>query len=129
MINRKYLYPLISREFTMKVNYLKTLIHNVYLLPERIYIKIYLQLAVIQRDLHRVEEWFKEDPALFNVPTDLKALSSSVVSFGSQIQDLSTTVKALKESNARVQDVQTTMQQNITSIKVHNQTFHSVTLY
>ncbi|KOX71136.1 hypothetical protein WN51_04671 [Melipona quadrifasciata] len=75
------------------------------------------QLAVIQRDLHRVEEWFKEDPALFNVPTDLKALSSSVVSFGSQIQDLSTTVKALKESNARVQDVQTTMQQNITSIK------------
>ncbi|CAD1468782.1 unnamed protein product, partial [Heterotrigona itama] len=75
------------------------------------------QLAVIQRDLHRVEEWFKEDPALFNVPTDLKALSSSVVSFGSQIQDLSATVKALKESNARVQDVQTTMQQNISSIK------------
>ena len=99
-------------------------------MPERtIYIKIYLQLAVIQRDLHRVEEWFKEDPALFNVPTDLKALSSSVVSFGSQIQDLSTTVKALKESNARVQDVQTTMQQNITSIKVHDQTFCLIILY
>ncbi|XP_076625841.1 uncharacterized protein LOC143344085 isoform X1 [Colletes latitarsis] len=76
------------------------------------------QLAVIQRDLHRVEEWFKADPELANVPTNmLKALSSSVVSFGSQIQDLSATVKALKESNARVQDAQTTMQQNISSIK------------
>ncbi|XP_015429288.1 PREDICTED: uncharacterized protein LOC107186011 [Dufourea novaeangliae] len=71
------------------------------------------QLAVIQRDLHRVEEWFKAGLE----PTDLKALSSSVVSFGSQIQDLSATVKSLKESNARVQDAQTTMQQNITSIK------------
>lgn len=75
------------------------------------------QLAVIQRDLHRVEEWFKADPTLINVPTDLKALSSSVMSFGSQIEDLRATVKTLKESNARVQDVQTTMQQNITSIK------------
>ncbi|CAK9800998.1 hypothetical protein ANTQUA_LOCUS2660 [Anthophora quadrimaculata] len=75
------------------------------------------QLAVIQRDLHRVEEWFKADPELANVPTDLKALSSSVVSFGSQMQDLSATVKTLKESNTRVQDAQATMQQNITSIK------------
>ncbi|XP_076762123.1 uncharacterized protein LOC143430043 isoform X1 [Xylocopa sonorina] len=75
------------------------------------------QLVVIQRDLHRVEEWFKADPALVSVPTDLKALSSSVASFGSQIQDLSATVKTLKESNARAQDVQTVMQQNITSIK------------
>ncbi|CAK9811460.1 EF-hand calcium-binding domain-containing protein 14 [Anthophora plagiata] len=75
------------------------------------------QLAVIQHDLHRVEEWFKADPELANVPTDLKALSSSVVSFGSQMQDLSATVKTLKESNARVQDTQATMQQNITSIK------------
>ncbi|XP_031848995.1 uncharacterized protein LOC116434589 isoform X2 [Nomia melanderi] len=75
------------------------------------------QLAVIQRDLHQVEEWFKAAPELANVPTDLKALSSSVVSFGSQIQDLSATVKTLKESNARVQDAQATMQQNITSIK------------
>ncbi|XP_076231794.1 uncharacterized protein LOC143177622 isoform X2 [Calliopsis andreniformis] len=75
------------------------------------------QLGVIQRDLHRVEEWFKADPELANVPRDLKALSSSVVSFGSQIQDLSATVKTLKESNARVQDAQTVMQQNITSIK------------
>ncbi|XP_006607458.1 uncharacterized protein LOC102678326 [Apis dorsata] len=75
------------------------------------------QLAVIQHDLHRVEEWFKADPTLINVPTDLKALSSSVMSFGSQIEDLRATVKTLKESNARVQDVQTTMQQNITSIK------------
>lgn len=65
-----------------------------------------------------MEEWFKADPQLANVPTDLKALSSSVVSFGSQIQDLSATVKTLKESNARVQDAQVTMQQNITSIKV-----------
>ncbi|CAK9823641.1 EF-hand calcium-binding domain-containing protein 14 [Anthophora retusa] len=75
------------------------------------------QLAVIQRDLHRVEEWFKADPELANVPTDIKALSSSVVSFGSQMQDLSATVKTLKESNTRVQDAQATMQQNITSIK------------
>ncbi|CAL7938859.1 unnamed protein product [Xylocopa violacea] len=75
------------------------------------------QLVVIQRDLHHVEEWFKADPALVNVPTDLKALSSSVASFGSQIQDLSATVKTLKESNARAQDVQTIMQQNITNIK------------
>lgn len=55
------------------------------------------------------------------MPTDLKALSSSVVSFGSQIQDLSATVDTLKESNARVQDAQATMQQNITSIKVYKQ--------
>ncbi|XP_017892251.1 uncharacterized protein LOC108632297 [Ceratina calcarata] len=75
------------------------------------------QLAVIQRDLHRVEEWFKADPALVNVPTDLKALSSSVASFGSQIQDLSATVNTLKESNARLQDAQTIIQQNVTGIK------------
>ncbi|XP_029051169.1 uncharacterized protein LOC114879923 isoform X2 [Osmia bicornis bicornis] len=75
------------------------------------------QLATIQHDLHRVEEWFKEAPQLANVPTDLKALSSSVVSFGSQIQDLSATVKTLKESNAKLQDVQATMQQNISSVK------------
>lgn len=80
--------------------------------------KILLQLAGIQRDLHRVEEWFKAEPELANVPTDLKAVSSSVASFGSQIQDLGATVKTLKESNARVQDVQATMQQNITTIKV-----------
>lgn len=78
------------------------------------------QLAVFQRDLHQVEEWFKAAPELANVPTDLKALSSSVVSFGSQIQDLSATVKTLKESNARVQDAQATMQLNITSIKVNS---------
>lgn len=75
------------------------------------------QLAVIQRDLHRVEEWFKADPALVNVPTDLKALSSSVASFGSQIQDLSATVNTLKESSARLQDAQTIIQQNVTTIK------------
>ncbi|XP_054010994.1 uncharacterized protein LOC128893780 isoform X2 [Hylaeus anthracinus] len=75
------------------------------------------QLAVIQRDRQSVEEWFKAAPELANVPTDLKALSSSVVSFGSQIQDLSATVKTLKEFNVRVQDAQTTMQQNISSIK------------
>lgn len=78
--------------------------------------------------MHRVEEWFKADPTLINVPTDLKALSSSVMSFGSQIEDLRATVKTLKESNARVQDVQTTMQQNITSIKVYKQTIHQIIL-
>ncbi|XP_076643841.1 uncharacterized protein LOC143354035 isoform X2 [Halictus rubicundus] len=75
------------------------------------------QLAAIQRDLHQVEEWFKAEPELANVPTDLKALSKSVASFGSQLRDLSATLKTVKESNARVQDVQATMLQNITSIK------------
>ncbi|XP_076166126.1 uncharacterized protein LOC143146036 isoform X2 [Ptiloglossa arizonensis] len=75
------------------------------------------QLAVIQRDLHRVNDWFKAAPELANIPTNLKSLSSSVLSFGSQIQDLNATVQTLKESNARVQSAQTTMQQNISSIK------------
>lgn len=75
------------------------------------------QLASIQRDLHQVEEWFKAEPELANVPTDLKALSKSVASFGSQLRDLSATLKTVKESNVRVQDVQATMLQNITSIK------------
>lgn len=87
------------------------------------YTKIYLQLALIQRIMHHAKGWFNEGPALFKVQGDLKDLSSSVVSFGSQIQDLSSTVTTLKESNARIQDVQTTIQQNVTSIKVHNQTF------
>ncbi|XP_078039903.1 uncharacterized protein LOC144471589 isoform X2 [Augochlora pura] len=75
------------------------------------------QLTAIQRDLHQVEEWFKAEPQLANVPTELNSLSNSVASFGSQIRDLSATLDTLKASNARVQDVQTTMLQNITNIK------------
>nr|XP_033329634.1 uncharacterized protein LOC117222181 isoform X1 [Megalopta genalis]XP_033329635.1 uncharacterized protein LOC117222181 isoform X1 [Megalopta genalis] len=75
------------------------------------------QLTAIQRDLHQVEEWFKAEPQLANVPTELNSLSNSVASFGSQIRDLSATLDTLKASNARVQDVQATMLQNITNIK------------
>ncbi|XP_060829211.1 uncharacterized protein LOC132914262 isoform X1 [Bombus pascuorum] len=75
------------------------------------------QLALIQRSLHRAKDWFNEDPALFKVQGDLKALSNNVAKFGSQIQDISHTVEKLESSNTRIQDVQTKIQQNVTSIK------------
>lgn len=76
-----------------------------------------IQLAGVQHELHKVQGWFEAAPELAHFPTDLKDLSSSVASFGSQIQDLGATVNRLKETNAKVQDAQTIMQQNITSIK------------
>lgn len=65
-----------------------------------------------------MQEWFQAAPELANVPKDLNALSTSVATFGSQIRDLRATVNSLKETNMRVQDAQTIMQQNISSIKV-----------
>lgn len=79
---------------------------------------IFLQLSHIQQGLHQVQEWFQAAPELANVPKDLNALSTSVATFGSQIRDLGATVNSLKETNMRMQDAQTTMQQNISSIKV-----------
>lgn len=76
-----------------------------------------IQLAHIQQGLHQVQEWFQAAPELANVPKDLNALSTSVATFGSQIRDLRATVNSLKETNMRVQDAQTIMQQNISSIK------------
>ncbi|KAG5315948.1 EFC14 protein, partial [Acromyrmex insinuator] len=56
-------------------------------------------------------------PKMANLPKRLDELSTSVATFGSQIRDLGATVNTLKETNMRVQDAQTTMQQNISSIK------------
>ncbi|XP_018367091.1 PREDICTED: uncharacterized protein LOC108763731 isoform X3 [Trachymyrmex cornetzi] len=76
-----------------------------------------VQLAHIQQDLHKVQEYFQAAPEMANLPKRLDELSTSVATFGSQIRDLGATVNTLKETNMRVQDVQTTMQQNISSIK------------
>jgi len=80
---------------------------------------IFLQLAHIQQDLHKVQEYFQAAPEMANLPKRLDELSTSVATFGSQIRDLGATVNTLKETNMRVQDAQTTMQQNISSIKVN----------
>jgi len=80
---------------------------------------ILLQLAHIQQDLHKVQEYFQAAPEMANLPKRLDELSTSVATFGSQIRDLGATVNTLKETNMRVQDTQTTMQQNISSIKVN----------
>ncbi|XP_018052661.1 PREDICTED: uncharacterized protein LOC108690072 isoform X2 [Atta colombica] len=74
-------------------------------------------LAHIQQDLHKVQEYFQAAPEMANLPKRLDELSTSVATFGSQIRDLGATVNTLKETNMRVQDAQTTMQQNISSIK------------
>ncbi|XP_011872023.1 PREDICTED: uncharacterized protein LOC105564328 isoform X2 [Vollenhovia emeryi] len=74
-------------------------------------------LAHIQQDLHKVQEYFQAAPEMANLPKRLDELSTSVATFGSQIRDLGATVKTLKETNMRVQDAQTTMQQNISSIR------------
>ncbi|XP_018052662.1 PREDICTED: uncharacterized protein LOC108690072 isoform X3 [Atta colombica] len=76
-----------------------------------------VQLAHIQQDLHKVQEYFQAAPEMANLPKRLDELSTSVATFGSQIRDLGATVNTLKETNMRVQDAQTTMQQNISSIK------------
>ncbi|KYN34876.1 hypothetical protein ALC56_10844 [Trachymyrmex septentrionalis] len=78
---------------------------------------ILLHLAHIQQDLHKVQEYFQAAPEMANLPKRLDELSTSVATFGSQIRDLGATVNTLKETNMRVQDAQTTMQQNISSIK------------
>ncbi|XP_018402572.1 PREDICTED: uncharacterized protein LOC108779619 isoform X3 [Cyphomyrmex costatus] len=74
-------------------------------------------LAHIQQDLQKVQEYFQAAPEMANLPKRLDELSTSVATFGSQIRDLGATVNTLKETNMRVQDAQTTMQQNISSIK------------
>ncbi|KAK2579328.1 hypothetical protein KPH14_008280 [Odynerus spinipes] len=76
-----------------------------------------IQLVNIQHGLHQVQEWVHDAPELANVPKDLNALSTTVVSLGSQIRDLDATVMTLKETNSRVQGIQTTMQQNISNIQ------------
>ncbi|XP_018402570.1 PREDICTED: uncharacterized protein LOC108779619 isoform X1 [Cyphomyrmex costatus] len=76
-----------------------------------------VQLAHIQQDLQKVQEYFQAAPEMANLPKRLDELSTSVATFGSQIRDLGATVNTLKETNMRVQDAQTTMQQNISSIK------------
>ncbi|KAG7189893.1 hypothetical protein KM043_006064 [Ampulex compressa] len=76
-----------------------------------------IQLADIQGGLRKVQEWFRAAPKLASVPDDLKALSSSVLSFGSQIRDLGVTVNTLKKANAKVQDIQAIVQSNISSIQ------------
>ncbi|XP_012538947.1 uncharacterized protein LOC105838163 isoform X2 [Monomorium pharaonis] len=74
-------------------------------------------LAHIQQDLHKVQEYFQAAPEMANLPKRLDELSTSVATFGSQIRDLGATVNTLKETNMKVQDAQTIMQQNISSIK------------
>ncbi|XP_025989521.1 uncharacterized protein LOC105203069 isoform X2 [Solenopsis invicta] len=74
-------------------------------------------LAHIQQDLHKVQEYFQAAPEMANLPKRLDELSTSVATFGSQIRDLGATVNTLKETNMKVQDTQTIMQQNISSIK------------
>ncbi|XP_012538949.1 uncharacterized protein LOC105838163 isoform X3 [Monomorium pharaonis] len=76
-----------------------------------------VQLAHIQQDLHKVQEYFQAAPEMANLPKRLDELSTSVATFGSQIRDLGATVNTLKETNMKVQDAQTIMQQNISSIK------------
>ncbi|XP_011068755.1 PREDICTED: uncharacterized protein LOC105154737 [Acromyrmex echinatior] len=71
----------------------------------------------VKRILHKVQEYFQAAPEMANLPKRLDELSTSVATFGSQIRDLGATVNTLKETNMRVQDAQTTMQQNISSIK------------
>lgn len=83
--------------------------HRLFYIPVMI-----LQLAHIQQGLHKVQQCIQAAPELANVP----ALSSSVATFGSQIRDLKATVNSLKETNMRLQDAQTTIQQNISSIRV-----------
>lgn len=79
---------------------------------------ILLQLAHIQQDLHKVQDYFQAAPEMANLPKRLNELSASVATFGSQIRDLGATVDTLKATNVRIQDAQTAMQQNVSSIKV-----------
>ncbi|XP_050448876.1 uncharacterized protein LOC126850196 isoform X4 [Cataglyphis hispanica] len=76
-----------------------------------------VQLAHIQQDLHKVQEYFQTAPEMATLPKRLNELSASVATFGSQINDLGATVKTLKETNVRIQDAQTAIQQNVSSIK------------
>ena len=79
---------------------------------------LYLQLSSIQHGLHQVQDWLEAAPELANMPQHLKMLSTSVASFGSQIQDLVTTVNTLKITNTRIQDAQITMLHNISNVEV-----------
>lgn len=76
---------------------------------------VFPQLAHVQQGLHKVQQCFQAAPELVNMP----ALSSSVVTFGSQIRDLKATLNSLKETNVKVQNAQTAIQQNISSIQVN----------
>lgn len=56
----------------------------------------------------------KASPDLVNVAS----LSSSVATFGSQMNDLEQTTKQLKEHNTKLAETTSILQQNITSLKV-----------
>ncbi|XP_012285791.1 uncharacterized protein LOC105702650 isoform X2 [Orussus abietinus] len=75
------------------------------------------QLSGMQHGLRQVQETLQDSPELASVPKGLNELSNTVARFGSQIQDLGVTIATLKRTNAKLQDAQTTMRQNITDLK------------
>lgn len=73
---------------------------------------------MINNRLNGVEERFKTSPELIKVPHDLETLTTSIATFGSQMQDLVATVGQLKEANTKLAETAKSLQSNVTSIQV-----------
>lgn len=76
-----------------------------------------IQVTGISSGLSKVEERFKTSPELINVPQEVQTLKTDIATFGSQIEDLITTVSQLKESNTHLAETAKVLQSNITTLK------------
>lgn len=65
-----------------------------------------------------VEEKLTSSPELINVPQEVRDLSASVASFGSQIQDLQTSFNKIKEEQSSVLKLIYSIKSNVTNINV-----------
>lgn len=73
---------------------------------------------MISNRLNSVEQRFKTSPELIKVPHDLETLTTNIATFGSQMQDLVTTMGQLKEANTRLAETTKGVQSNVTSLQV-----------
>ncbi|KAL1114852.1 hypothetical protein AAG570_007676 [Ranatra chinensis] len=80
--------------------------------------KFTAQVSILQTGLSNVEDKLSSSPELVNVPHDMQALSASVASIGSQIQDLQTTSNRLKEEHNTLLETVKILQQNASTLNV-----------
>lgn len=85
-----------------------------------------LQIVHLDSRLSLVEKNIKEKTSLLLTSDNSKELSPQVAKLGSNYQDLSTSVKSLKDTINSLQSYQTTLKANITSISVRNNKLFNV---
>lgn len=77
-----------------------------------------LEVAEVKNVLRTVQDRLKSSPDQFNNPQLVKDLSNSVATFGSQLNDLGSTVATLKVQNGKLDNAVNNLVTNVTEMKV-----------